>query len=195
MKTTIILFILTGALLSGCSTNYNYPSKKITVHKTNGTKKEYALISVRGDSALAVLDWSEAQVIPIPFSHIEVLKKDSIRLVVRDGVGGGANIGLGIIGGVAIGTGIGILLSPNPPPQPNTIPTLLVYPLTDFSYQLAKVIVIGGSIILAAVLGGVIGNAFPPDMEMSFRSAKDREFLRSISLYPDKEPDKMQYIK
>jgi hypothetical protein len=158
MKIFFLLLFLSGALLCGCSTNYNYPSKNITVRKTNGIEKEYGLLSVRGDTAIVVLDWAEAKVTPLPFSDAEVIGKDSIAKIVRDGIGGGSNTGLGILCGAALGTGIGVLLSPSPPPQPKNIPDAIIAPLNDLGYQFSKVLIIGGMIILGSVIGGVIGS-------------------------------------
>ena len=48
---------------------------------------------------------------------------------------------------------------------------------------------------LCTLLGAGISTQFPPSKEMALSSQKNREFLRQISAYPDKEPDEMHYIK
>ncbi len=192
MKIFFLLFVLSTALLTGCSTNYNYPSKKITVHKVSGAESDYGLLSVRGDSAITVLDWAEASITPIPFSHVELIKRDSIARITRSGHGGGGeNTGIGAeygaaggaIGGLIFGlwfeqTFQGFGLSTN---RSSALPFYSV------------MIVIGAG--AGALIGAFIGNAIPPSKELLLTSDSDRVFLRSISLYPDKEPDEMQYIK
>jgi hypothetical protein len=50
-------------------------------------------------------------------------------------------------------------------------------------------------ILPVALLIDAIATREGSPIEISLDSAKDCEFLRSIALYPDKEPDEMQYIK
>ncbi len=178
MKT--FFFFLLSALLTGCSTNYNYPSKNITVIKTSGIEKEYGLLSVRGDSAIVVLDWSESKIHPLPFSHAEVIKNNVISRILRDGKGGGP-AGLGIVVGAL---GSGLLFSGG---------GILIY--GSHSDAFGVLFMLAGAIVGGGIAGGIIGNALPPSKELLLISAQDRDFLRSISAYPDKEPEEMRYIK
>ena len=187
MKTFFLLFFLAGALLTGCSGNYYYASHKVTIYKTNSTKKEYSLFSVRGDSAIAVLDWAEAKVKPIPFSHVELIKRDSIIKIERDGHGGWIRSTLlGALAGLTIGELIAVgpfvfLGLPIPTGNPSS------------AHSINKTIDIG--IISGTVIGSGISIIFPPTKELLLTSDSDRFFLLSISLYPDKEPEEMRYVK
>ena len=190
MKTYFLLFFA-GALLSGCSTNYNYPSKKITVRKISGVEKDYGLLSVRGDSALAVLDWSESQVTPIPFSHAELIKKDSIRAIIRDGHESTGDYAYGTLIGAAVGAGLlGITL--------NSLSGSGLFSPQDISTA-ARLLIIGGGAFVGFIIGAIVyssnSDSEHPAKSLLLSSEKDREFLRSISLYPDKEPEEMKYIK
>ena len=182
MKLFFLLFFLSCLFLSGCSTNYNYPSKNITVYKTNGVNKEYGLLSVRGDSAIVVLDWTESKIKPLPFSHAEVIKKDSITNIIRNGKGI-SKAGIGAATGLITGIVLGITIL-------NSEPKFIDLRGVDAALT-----------VLITTLGGAIGGWIlditvpSPTIDLSLTSSKDREFLRSISAYPDKEPDEMQYIK
>ena len=155
---------------------------------------DYGLLSVRGDSAIVVLDWMERNVSPTPFSHAEVIKKAPFYpLIYRAGEGGGVvNTSVGFLGGGALGGIIGLLLTPPPQHTNNALVALAEVANTSiFAY-----IFIG--CLVGAIAGVLIVNAFPlfsPSKYLSLRFAKDRAFLRSIAAYPDKEPDEMQYIK
>jgi hypothetical protein len=178
MKIFFLLFFLPAVFLSGCSTSYNYPSGKITIYKIYEDEKDYALLSVRGDSAIVVLDWSEHDVKPIPFSHAQVMKNDSIAWIARDGKGSGDPT----IAGILIGTGIGFILA--------------VLDNGTYLGSGPQGNIFGLEFIgLCTVLGAGISTQFPPSKEMTLSSQKNREFLRQISAYPDKEPDEMHYIK
>lgn len=191
MKTFFLVFFLSSALLTGCSTNYNYPSKKITVHKISGAESDYGLLSVRGDSAIAVLDWAESRVTPIPFSHIELIKRDSIALITRSGQGGGGkNTGIGAAYGAGFGAIGGLIFDLWISSALQGITTT-----NSSSNALSYVLFIGIGAGAGALIGAFIGNAKPPSKKLLLTSDSDRAFLRSISLYPDKEPDEMRYIK
>jgi len=165
-----ILLLLASLLITGCSTTYNYKSTHITVLQTDTTHKDYGLLSVRGDTAIVVLDWNEADVSPVPFSHAEVIKTTSGLEIMRSGHGGGGPVLVGaLVGGLAGGI-IGSVLAPGDPRN-------------------------GGGVILCAVIGAMIANFFPPSKELHGTSKEDVKLLRSISLYPDTEPDEMKYIK
>ena len=187
MKKSIIflLFFLASALLSGCSTDYNYPSKKITVYKTNGVKKDYGLLSVRGDSAVVVLDWSESKVTPLPFSHAEIIKKDSISKIVREGKGAGEAMTTGARVGFIAGAIITLYFTATHPSSS----------ANAFDYLFGPVF--GGALfsLPGALVGAIAASISPPTKSFLLISNEDREFLRSIALYPDKEPDEMKYIK
>jgi len=187
MKTVYGAFFLSCVLLTGCSTNYTYPSKKITVNKTNGVKKDYVLLSVRGDSVITVLDWAEADVRPISYSHAEILSHEVIKNIIREGMGGGIN---STIGAIACGAAAGVLTVALYPPVFHGSDILFFY-LPEFLH----IVVIAAGVSLGAIAGAAIGDAFPPNIDLLLSSARDREFLRRISLYPEKEPDEMQYIK
>jgi len=193
MKTVYLVFFLLSWLLSGCGTSYNYPSKKITVEKKitidkrnaerkNTVKKDYALLSVRGDSAIVVLDWAEAKVTPIPFSHAEVIKRDSIEMISRSGHSGIGNVLAGGMIGVLSGSIITGLLLPKRPSG-----DFIFMPEKDFD-----VMTIG--IVSGAVIGATLFYFLPPSKILLLDSAEDREFLRRVSLYPEKEPEEMQYV-
>lgn len=180
MKTTLLFLFFSAMIHTGCSTNYNYPSKNITIIKTSGIEKDYGLLSVRGDSAIVVLDWKESKISPLPFSHAEVIKKNLISRILRDGKGGGP-AWLGILVG---SLGSGLLFTGG---------FVLIY--GSHSDAFGALFMLAGSIVGGGIVGGIIGNALPPSKELLLTSAQDRDFLRSISAYPDKEPDEMQYIK
>lgn len=190
MKTLFIFFFLSGAILSGCSTAYNYSSKKITIRKTNGTEKEYSLLSVRGDSAVTVLDWQEENVYPIPFSHITILKNDSIVQILRKGKGGGIRSTIGGISGAIAGGAVASAFMPFTVPGVSFF-RLVYYPI----FFLIDLAVLGSGAVLGVYAGSAIGDVFPPSKELDPRSTNDREFLRSISAYPDKEPDEMKNVR
>ena len=203
MKTTIILLLLACALLSSCSYNYTYPSKKITVRKTDGSEKEYGLLSVRGDSAIVVIDWAESHVTPLPYSHSLVLRKDSISNILRLAHGGGDNANIGMLAGALLG---GIIASQFTKPVTNDF--------LDFSRVQNFFTVLGG-ICGGCIIGNLIGDLIPHYKDAAFNKnvspyskdevsnkndsplnhGWDTEFLRSISLYPNIEPEQMQYIK
>ncbi len=190
MKTNIILLLIVTVLLSSCSYNYTYPSKKITVRKTDGTEKEYGLLSVRGDSAIVVLDWAEAHVNPLPYSHAEVIRKDSISNILRLAHGSGGNTIIGMVGGALLG---------------GLIASQFTIPLTPGLGQIAgleNILIVLGGIGGGFFIGSIIGNLIPHYKDAVFNKNDspvnhgwDTEFLRSISAYPDKEPDIMQFIK
>ena len=84
MKIFFLLFILSSALLTGCRTSYQYESPKITVIKTNGIKSDYALLSLRRDTALVVMDWKEWDAHQsILVSPAQVIGQDSISKILR----------------------------------------------------------------------------------------------------------------
>jgi len=150
-------------------------------------EKQYELLSVRGDSALVVLDWEEREVEPLPFSHAIVLSKDPFTKIigydrdhpVENGIKGA------LFGGLALGVaavGLGYI------PFLDISATSSTY--THSTYYL----IIAVSTFAGVAIGGIAGaTAYRKELSLSF--SEDRKFLRSISLYPDKEPDAMQYIK
>ncbi len=185
MKIFFILFIMSSALFTGCSTSYNYQSSKITIHKIYEDEKDYSLLSVRGDSAIVVLDWSEHDVKPIPFSHAQVMRNDSIAWIGREGKGGfNSPSSEAILLGAGFGAlTTGVLL-------PNRIFDS-IFGSDDIVRGLKIIIGIG----IGAVVGALISIASPSDLEITLGSQKSWEILHSISAYPDKEPPEMQYIK
>src|SRR5579864_6905903 len=178
MKTTILLLVLGCVFLSGCSTNYTYPSKNISVLKKSQAYKEYELLSVRGDSAIVVLDWKERNSDPLPFSHAEVLKKDSIAFIYRENRGTSQTLV-----GTGVGLGIGVLMS--------------ISILTSPDYSAFSGVLTLAVITVTTLVGLIVGVVFDgfSYMDLSLASAKDRGFLHSISRYPDKEPPEMLYLK
>ncbi|MFI5263520.1 MAG: hypothetical protein ACHQM6_03290 [Candidatus Kapaibacterium sp.] len=187
MKTRIYSLLLAAAFLSGCSTSYTYSSKKVTVNKTDGGMRDYALLSVRGDSAIVVLDWAEAHVYPLPFSHAEILQEEAIKNIVREGKGGGIN---STVGGLACAAAGGITAYTLFPFTANIYDVYLF-----FIPELVHVMAIAAGVSIGAFIGSSIGDAFPPNIYLTLSSAQDRNFLHSIALYPDKEPEIMDYIK
>ena len=185
MKIFFLLFFFSSALLSSCA-SYNYPSKKITVVKAAGLEKEYGLLSVRGDSAVVVLDWAEAKVKPLPYSHAEVIRKKNIANIIREGKGAVPKT----VMGAAVGLGIGAILYTN---MINSIKP------DDWLIAISKwdaILAFSSALVGGALIGLILDLALnSPTIDLSLSSAKDREFLRSISAYPDKEPEEMQYIK
>ncbi|MFI5263519.1 MAG: hypothetical protein ACHQM6_03285 [Candidatus Kapaibacterium sp.] len=170
--------MLTSVLITGCSTNYTYPSRKIRVLKKSGVLKEFELLSLRSDSAIVVLDWIESKVVPKPLSHAEVIHRDSIGNITRSSQGNSKVLigaGIGLVSGVALD-----LLLPGIAPGFFTV----------FRGR-------GGAVVVLTLTGALVGLMFESSMTMdlSLVSAKDREFLRTIALYPEKEPEEMQYIK
>ena len=177
---SFLLFFLSSALLTGCSTNYNYPSKNISVLKKSGALKEYELLSVRGDTAIIVLDWAENNIKPISFSHAEAIKNDSIVNVFRNSEG----VSKALVG-AGVGLGAGIIEA-----------IILLHAKPDFIID-SRGAEAFAAIIFSTLGGTLIGLIVDgwTTMDLSLTSTKDREFLRSISLYPDKEPEEMKYIK
>ena len=157
MKTTIILLLLTSALLSSCSTTYTYPARDVTVKTTDGISKKYAILSVRGDSTIAVLDWEEVNVSPTPYSHVQVFKKDSIIRILREGKGGGIHSTIGGLAGAIAGGAIPFILFGLS--DPSSLLLIQVVPITI----ILDIVVIGIAASLGAFVGSTIGNAFPPE--------------------------------
>jgi hypothetical protein len=186
MKRTITLLLLTGMLAGGCHSTYDYPSHKISVMRLYHEDHDYELLSVRGDSAIVVLDWSERDSKPIPFSHAEVIVKDSLLWIARDGKGQGPPT----LKGTAIGTGIGLLLgaifgyssgSSYAGFGPGSAPSQSI-----------------GVLFFCTGVGAALGaffSTFPDKKELFLSSGEHVELLRKISRYPDIEPDEMKYIK
>lgn len=168
----IFFFFLSSAMLNGCA-SYKYPSKNITIQQRTGLEKEYGLLSVRGDSAVVVLDWAESKVRPLPYSHAEVIRKDNIANIIREGKTFSKTL-IGLVAGLVVGS-------------------VLAIPYHgDFGAVAPFIFTVPSGILLGIIADQVLPD---PTMDISLSSAKDREFLRSISAYPDKEPDEMQYIK
>src|SRR5882757_1960254 len=108
MNRHIIIFLFLGAFLAvGCHPLYNYQSSKITVYKIYDDEKDYSLLSVRGDTAITVLDWKERDSKPFPYSHVQVLRIDSIAWISRAARGAQPPT----VGGFLVGAGVGFLLS------------------------------------------------------------------------------------
>ena len=83
MKIFFLLFAA-SVFLNGCSTTYQYESPKIAVLKTNGVQSDYALLSVRSDTALVVMDWKEWKAdLIIPELLAQVIGQDSISKILR----------------------------------------------------------------------------------------------------------------
>lgn len=158
-----LLFFLASVFLTGCSTTYQYESPKIAVLKTNGIQSDYALLSVRSDTALVVMDWKEWKAdMSILVSLAQVIGQDSISKILRPYKG---DITLG---------------------------------LDDVYNSLGQDLVaaaIAVTVGIPLVTWYFIYNGNPPLKQLLLSSEADREFLRSIALYPNKEPDEMQYIK
>lgn len=177
-------FFLSSAFLTGCGTNYNYSAKDISVYKTDGSHKTYDLLSVRGDTAIVVLPMWESDLKPISFSHAEVIRQDSILRIVRNGYSIGTTTLVGAVGGAVIGAIWGGIRTAGFDNSTEYINSL------QFTLILSALGAIGG--LLPGVL---VGGLFPSKRELFILSPLDREFLRGISLYPDKEPEIMQYVK
>jgi hypothetical protein len=196
MKTHLLLPLFAAAFLSSCSPSYIYPTKNITVILKNGAEKEYGLLSVRGDSAIVVIDWEERSVKPFPFSHAETLKKDLIQQILRKPKGIQTKytyltaIAGAVVGGVIASVSQEHLAHSNSP-----VIDTLVNPIirTANVFTWAAYILIGTAI--GAVPGLILDGFATPNMSLSLSNDQDQEFLRAISAYPAKEPNEMKYIK
>jgi hypothetical protein len=187
VKHSILVFFFCS-FLPACNPVYNYPTKKITLVKADSTEQDYGLLSVRGDSAVVVLDWAESKADPMPFAHAELIKKNSIIKIIRDGRGPATK---NILSGAGAGAIVGGLFSPllfRP-----TVMSGYYYSATELIEYYALTIAIGS--FAGALIGSVFGAAMPSPKELYLNSESDRIFLHSISAFPDKEPDEMQYIK
>ncbi len=187
MKTKIILLLLATVLLSSCGTGaiHRYSSNRITIEKKDSTSHEYALLSLRGDTALVVVE-PENSVYEeqISYSHAIVIKKNSIRKIIGKGRGGYAREFLGSFGG----SGIGLLfaLAQNTPGG--------FEPDGWFSGSPNGRRIAGG-ILLGCIVGGIAGSLLPAPVDIDPMKPEEIQYLRSISLYPNHEPEMMQYVK
>src|SRR5438094_942957 len=93
MKFRFTLLFFASVLVSGCTSaalenhSNSYRQSHVRIMDQDSRQNEYYILSVRGDSTLVVLDWNEAGIEPIPFSHAIVLTKDIILQVHRFGSG------------------------------------------------------------------------------------------------------------
>ena len=80
MKPTSIIFALAAFLFVSCTRPGGYSSaNKIGVYNKAGIKKNYDLLSVRGDTAIVVSFWDESDSL-----HVQSIKQDSISRIVRE---------------------------------------------------------------------------------------------------------------
>jgi len=181
MKLHLIL-LLFAALLESCAsyrTSEELHSSKIKVQPIHGADKYYSLLSVRGDTAISVLDWEESDTRPVPFSHALVLQKDSIRFIERESATSDQKT-IGMLIGSAAGLGLALASS-------------------AASYQGSGGFHLSSDVFSDILLGGsagyFIGGFVKPVQHLSLASHDDRELLRSIAYYPHKEPQELQSIK
>ena len=87
-----------------------FPFDILNENEKNRNRKDYELLTVRGDTALVVLDWAEAGVQPFPFSHATVVHTNTIAEI--DFVGGH---NLGAMIGALTGLATGIVVDLNLP--------------------------------------------------------------------------------
>lgn len=183
---TMILFAFALIFFSGCSgAIHRYSSDRVTIQTRSLPSTEYRLLSVRADTAFVVTEPEEAIYDDhISYSHAFIIAKDSIILIESKGHGGFVREGIGVLGGMAIGMGIAMLQN-----TPEGNKSSGWFSGTPNGNRLAYGIY-GGSLV-----GGLIGMMLPAPVDHKLSNSEEIKYLRSISLYPDKEPDEMQYIK
>ena len=174
MKIFIAVLILSIDII-GCKPSYDYPSKKINVALTNGISRDYGLLSVRGDSAIVVLDWQESEVRPIPLSHAELITKKAIVNISRAGDRGG-------VANSVAGTLVGALAG-----------GIVALPFSQARY--IGPMATGMGILSGSLIGLALGSAHPATRDLSLEVEDDRSLLRSISLYPEQEPAELRSLK
>ena len=191
METTIIVILLSSLYLAGCKSSSD-SSKKITIRKNHGAKKEFALLSVRGDSAIVVLDWLESKESPLPLSHAELIRSDSIASILHEEYGSKESVTIGTLGGSIAG---GLIASEFLPQPKKYSGADIFFPVHPFEDVVTDLLIILAGITVGAVLGGIVGNEFSNSNELFLYRTSDQSLLRSIALYPGNEPEIMKYIR
>jgi hypothetical protein len=194
MKTLcIFFFVLT---LSGCSSHsllYSlldhatkedlHSAKNIFIYTHDSVAIEYAVLSVRGDTAIVVIDPEEIKhPDEISYSRAVVVNKNSHRKIVEH-IKGGKPATIGLISGLVIGTMAAFAVHEARPKYDGWDPFSTNY----LEYA-----------ILPLLFGGVgnwIGNSVTSEVELSLSSSDDRKKLKSFSLFPFGEPAIMQYLR
>ncbi len=205
MKTFYLLFLLSSALFTGCSSSYiarsifhepepssgdNYSSKNIIIYNADSVAAEYAVLSIRGDSAIVVIDPAEAEHPEnISYTRAVLFKKDSIKRIIRK-AHGGANPIIGGLTGLATGLLIAYTIRQGSPFDRSK--DWSGNPLVDL--MIPDPVWVGYP-VLGWAAGALIGKALSIPIDLSLSSPEDRTTLKSLALFPYGEPAVMQYIK
>ena len=187
----VSLVLCAGGLLASCNP-YRYSSHVILVQKKGHQAENYSLLSVR-DSSIVAIEATDDAAEPA-FTHAEVIPFDSIRTILRapdrpvikDPTA--ERISLGLVG-LGIGVGSYALLARTHRNSGPFESEDIMLDMVGYCGMATAIYSIAVAIFPSSKMLGA-----PKYKEINPRNEDDNYFLRTISAYPEGEPELLKHV-
>ena len=174
--------MFSALVLPSCAASHLSGGDDITVRKMSGANIDYRLLSVR-ENSLVVADAKDDGKLESSFSHAEIIPFDSICKVYR---GSHATVlGRFVLGSLGAGFGVAAIAIGRNHESGYGWFAALGNGFTGFS-------LIGLAVLSTICLVGAF--VPPPLLQLHPIFPKDREVLRTISAYPEGEPETLKLV-